>query len=173
MILALGSLWVHAQRAPLNKPLSALLPPGALIYLEALDFNSLLTRWNGSSERKLWLASDNYSTLSRSRLLGRLAQAQDEFKSAANVSPQMQLLTQVAGQESAFAFYDLGNLRFVYITRLEAKRLNANELWQKRPNTNSGKWLVFRSMNVQTLTESERFPLQAKMIFLLSPVTAN
>ncbi len=133
LVMLVSALWIHGQRAPLNKPLSALLPPGALIYLETPDFGGLLSRWNSSNEKRQWLISDNYSTLSQSRLLGRLAQAQDEFNKAANVSPQMQLLTQVACQETAFAFYDLGNLKFVYITKLDSKRLDANELWQKRP----------------------------------------
>jgi hypothetical protein len=113
--------------------MSSLVPPGALLYLETPDFGSLLSRWNRSAEKKAWIASDNYSVLSHSRLLGRLQQAQGEFQTAAGVSPEMQLLTQLAGKQSAIAVYDLSNLKFVYVSRLPGNSLNANALWQHRP----------------------------------------
>src|SRR5277367_545399 len=117
-LLIVAGAWLRAQLSPAQKPMSTLLPPGALIYLEAQDFSGLLTRWNGSAEKRAWLTSANYSVVSRSRLLGRLQQVQGEFETAAGVSPQMNLLNQVAGRESAFAFYGLGNLKFVYLTKL-------------------------------------------------------
>jgi hypothetical protein len=133
-LLIAGGIWLRAQLSPPQKPLPTLMPPGALIYLEAGDFGSLLTRWNASAEKRAWLTSANYSVVSRSRLLGRLQQAQGEFETAAGISPQMNLLTQVAGKESAFAFYDLGNLKFVYLTKLSSGQLNATELWKRRPS---------------------------------------
>src|SRR5271165_264253 len=133
-LLAAGGVWLRAQLSPTQKPMPALMPAGALIYLEAGDFGSLLSRWNASAEKRAWLTSANYSVVSRSRLLGRLQQAQDEFETAAGISPQMSLLTQVAGKESAFAFYDLGNLKFVYLTKLSSGQLDANELWKHRPS---------------------------------------
>ncbi len=133
-LLIAGTVWLRAQLSPTQKPMPALMPAGALIYLEAGDFGSLLSRWNASAEKRAWLTSANYSVVSRSRLLGRLQQAQGEFETAAGISPQMNLLTQVAGKESAFAFYDLGNLKFVYLTRLSSGQLNANELWKRRPS---------------------------------------
>jgi hypothetical protein len=132
-LLVTGGLWLRAQLAPADRPMSALVPPGALLYLEAPDFGSLLSRWNASAEKKAWIASDSYSVLSRSRLLGRLQQAQGEFQTAAGVSPEMALLTQLAGKQSALAVYDLSNLKFVYVTRLPGNSLDANALWQQRP----------------------------------------
>ena len=128
-----GAFWLRAQFSPPQKPMPSLMPPGALIYLEAGDFGSLLSRWNVSAEKRAWLTSANYSVVSRSRLLGRLQQAQGEFQRAAGISPEMNLLIQVAGKESAFAFYDLGNLEFVYLTKLSSGQLNATELWKRRP----------------------------------------
>jgi len=131
--LVSGAFWLKAQLAPTAPPLSTWMPPGALLYLESPDFGNLLTRWNQSAEKKAWIASDNYSVLTRSRLLGRLEQAQGEFETAAGTSPEMQLLSEVAGKESALALYDLGNLEFVYISHLPGSRLDANSLWQQRP----------------------------------------
>jgi hypothetical protein len=132
-LLVAGGVWLRAQLAPADRPMSSLVPPGALLYLESPDFGSLLSRWNASAEKKAWIASDNYSVLSRSRLLGRLQQAQGEFQTAAGVSPEMQLVTQLAGKQSALAIYDLSNLKFVYVTRPPENSLDANALWQQRP----------------------------------------
>jgi hypothetical protein len=131
-LVATGAWWVRAQVAPATRPLSGYLPPGALLYLEAQDFGNLLAQWNNSAEKKKWLGSANYDVLSRSRLLGRLQQAQDELQQTSGVSAEMKLLQQVAGKESGFAFYQLGALKFVYITRLEGNRLEANDLWRLR-----------------------------------------
>lgn len=106
--------------APAPTPLAAYAPPGALLALESPDFASLLRSWDESSEERRWLAGDNYAAFSRSRLFGRLADAQSEFATAAGLAPDSHFLEQVAGSQSLFAWYDIGNLEFLYITRLSA-----------------------------------------------------
>lgn len=49
--MAAATFWLHAQSAD-SRPISSLLPPGALIYLEAKDFGSLLNQWGSSAEKK-------------------------------------------------------------------------------------------------------------------------
>jgi hypothetical protein len=110
--------------------LAKLMPAGALLYLHSPDFAALLQEWNASPERKSWLASDNYQVFSRSRLFLRLQEAQGEFAVAAGAPPNMPFLESVAGSESALAIYDIGNLEFLYITRLPAARAMENALWQ-------------------------------------------
>ncbi len=134
--LLIVSAWMHAQQND-NRPLPSLLPPGALLYLEAKDFNALLSEWNSSQEKKKWLASDNFGVLSESRLIQRLAEAQTQFASVAGVPIATDLVDQVAGNHSAFAFYDLPNLTFVYVTRMDSKRLNGSDLWNKREGYSS------------------------------------
>ncbi|MDP8982530.1 MAG: hypothetical protein M3O35_18285 [Acidobacteriota bacterium] len=125
--------WTFAQVASRTRPeLASLVPPGSLLYLEAKDFSALLKDWNGSGEKKLWLGSDSYQVFSRSRLFLRLNGAQTEFAAAAGVAPDMDLLNQVAGSESAIAFYDIGGLEFLYITRLPAARIASSGLWSQR-----------------------------------------
>lgn len=127
-----AAIWLVAQvRTPSPAP-SALMPDGALLYLEAKDFRSLLNDWNASEEKRAWLAGDNYAAFSRSRLFERLSQAQDEFSTTASVPADSNLLTQVAGDQSALALYDIGNLQFVYITRMDEARAEATPLWQVR-----------------------------------------
>lgn len=124
--------WLRAQLAPSVPPVAVDMPAGALLYLEAKDFGKLLAEWNNSREKAKWVASANYDVLSRSRLIGRLQQAQGELEQTAGVSAQMKLLEQVAGTQSAFAFYNLGALKFVYLTHLEHGRIEASDLWKQR-----------------------------------------
>jgi len=122
----------HLLLAPTEQPLAGMMPDGALFYLESPDFHALLADWNNSPEKQAWLKSDNYAVFSKSRLFDRLDQAQAEFASAAGLPPDMQLLAQVAGKDSAFAWYDIGKLEFLYITRLPSATFTQSTLWQSR-----------------------------------------
>ncbi len=142
MILAslavLGALvWTFAQVPAPPRPLAQLFPPGASLYLEARNFGALWQEWNGSPEKAQWLQSDNYQVFSRSNLFLKLSNAQTEFAAAAGVPPDMALLSNVAGAESALAMYDIGNLEFLYITRLPSARFVGSALWKARGNYQS------------------------------------
>ena len=132
--LALSIAWAtyQAASAPAPRPLAPYFPAGAMMYLEAKDFGAIVTQWNNSQEKRDWLASDNYAEFSRSRLFGRLGDAQSEFAAAAGVPPDMPFLQQVAGRESALAVYDVGKLQFLYVTRMPIAAVNASALWQTR-----------------------------------------
>jgi len=131
-VVLAAAIWLVAQVQTPSPGPSALMPDGALLYLEAKDFRSLLNDWNASEEKRAWLAGDNYAGFSRSRLFERLLQAQDEFSTTASVPADSNLLMQVAGDQSALALYDIGNLQFVYITRMDEARAEATPLWQVR-----------------------------------------
>ena len=133
LIICAGVLFGARQLlTPRDKAIADMMPPGALFYLETPDFHSLLADWNGSPEKQEWLASDNYAVFSRSRLFGRLSQAQTEFATAAGIPPDMQFVEQIAGKESAFAWYDIGKLEFLYITRMPSGAFTQSTLWQSR-----------------------------------------
>lgn len=125
------ALWVLGQ-ANQSSELSSLLPAGATMYLEAKDFQAVLSQWNRSKEKQRWLSSDNFIVLSRSRLLQRLSQAQDEFAAIAGLPLQMNFVDQVAGGRSAFAFYNLSRLSFVYISEIPQGRVDTTDLWRQR-----------------------------------------
>jgi hypothetical protein len=115
-----------------EQPLSHFLPGGAVLFLQARDFSSLLADWNRSPEKQAWLVSSNYEVFSRSRLLLRLRDAGKQFASAAGLPPDMDFLNQVAGSQSALALYDIGKLQFLYITRLASANSMQSQLWQTR-----------------------------------------
>jgi hypothetical protein len=113
-------------------PLSKYVPAGPLLYLEAKDFSSLLADWNSSPQKKQWIQSSNYEVFSRSRLFLRLKGASEQFAAAAGLPPDMNFLSQVSGEDSVLALYDIGNLQFLYITVLPSARSMQTTLWQTR-----------------------------------------
>ena len=129
----LGVSWGAYQVATSPEPaLSRYFPSGALLYLQAKDFSSLLADWDNSDENRLWLKSNNYEVFSRSRLFLRLKEANTEFSKAAGVPTDANLLRQVAGKQSALAIFDIGKLEFLYITRLPSASSMQSALWQTR-----------------------------------------
>ncbi|MCB1020959.1 MAG: hypothetical protein KDC27_13585 [Acidobacteria bacterium] len=130
-LLLAAVAWVQTPAA--DAPSEArYLPPGALLTLEARDFAGMLGDWNASPEKQAWLGSDNYQVFSRSKLFFRLNEARGEFAAAAGVPLEAAWLESVAGGESALGVYDIGELRFVYVTRMPEARAVENALWQKR-----------------------------------------
>lgn len=127
----IGRAAYQAVAAP-EQPLSRIVPAGPLLTLEAKDLSSLLADWNSSSQKKQWVASDNYQVFSRSRLFLRLKGASDQFAAAAGLPPDMNFLSQVAGTHSVLALYDIGNLQFLYVTRLPSAQSMQSTLWQTR-----------------------------------------
>jgi len=130
----LGVSWgaYQATTSPPEPALSRYFPSGALLYLQAKDFSSLLSRWDNSDENRLWMKSNNYEVFSRSRLFLRLKDANTEFSKAAGVPTDADLLRQVAGKQSALAIFDIGKLEFLYITRLPSASSMQSSLWQTR-----------------------------------------
>ena len=133
LALSFAAFWAVGQMEQSQKQqLPSLMPTGALLFIEAKDFSSLLSDWNRSNEKRAWLAGDDYQEFSRSRLFGRLSQAQDEFSSAAGIRTDDALLNSVAGTQSCLAVYDIGNLEFLYVTRMSQHDAESTPLWQIR-----------------------------------------
>jgi hypothetical protein len=133
---SIGASWGAYQAASSSQipapALSRFVPSGALLYLQAKDFSSLLSDWGKSGEKQVWLKSNNYEVFSRSRLFLRLKDASTEFSTAAGIPADTNLLRQVAGQQSALAIFDIGKLEFLYITRLPSASSMQSTLWQTR-----------------------------------------
>ena len=132
-LVCAGIGWAgYRAAAPSDVPLSKFVPAGPLLYLEAQDFSSLFSDWNSSPQKKRWIDSDNYQVFSRSRLFLRLRGAGEQFAAAAGIPPDMNFLSQVAGQRSALAIYDIGKLEFLYITYLPSAKSMQSSLYQTR-----------------------------------------
>ena len=129
----IGVSWGAYQATSSPEPtLSRYVPSGALLYLQAKDFSSLLSDWDISNEKQLWLKSSNYEVFSRSRLFLRLKDASTELSKAAGIPADASLLRQVTGKQSAIAIFDIGKLEFLYITRVSSANSMQSALWQTR-----------------------------------------
>jgi hypothetical protein len=132
-VLCIGALLLAYRSYATDEPaLARYAPPGAMLYLEAKDFSSLLAAWNDSRQKTAWLGSANYEMFSRSRLFLRLKEAGDQFAAAAGFPPDMHFAGQVAGSQSAVALYDIGKLQFLYITRLDPGKAEQTALYTSR-----------------------------------------
>ncbi|MCC7496979.1 MAG: hypothetical protein IT160_05345 [Bryobacterales bacterium] len=108
------------RQAPRVVAFNKALAPGALLVIEARDFSALITDWNQSDRKKLWLQSDNYAVFSRSRVFQRLADLQGEYSAAAGFVPDFSLVQLCAGKESILALYAIPEAEFLYMTRTSA-----------------------------------------------------
>ena len=133
-VILLGAILLIILAQQPAPALSGIFPAGAFLYLEAKDFGGLLTDWNGSAEKRAWLAGANYQEFSKSRLFLKLGDAQTEFAAAAGVPPDYAMLGSVAGTNSALGLYNLGKLEFLYITHLASARAMDTALWKARGN---------------------------------------
>ncbi len=136
LIAVVGVVWTAAQLAPRptdnEAPMAAMIPQGALFSIESSNFAELLRDWEHSPEQAAWLKSDDYGMFSRSRLFGRLSEARDQFAGAAGMSPDAAFLDEIAGTNSVFAWYDIGKLEFLYITRLPPGKAEQTRLLQSK-----------------------------------------
>ena len=72
-VIGLSVSWAAFQSTPPEEPaFSRYCPAGALLYIQAKDFSSLLSEWNESSQKRQWVKSANYEVFANSRLLLRL-----------------------------------------------------------------------------------------------------
>lgn len=136
--IGLGGVAVAAVLAQLAQPappkLSEFVPAGPVLYLEAKDFASVLSRWRASEVRQHWLASANYSAFAQSHLFMRLDEVYKDYAGTAGFAPDMSMLQSVAGAESSLALYDIGKLEFLYMTRLASAKAAETVLWRSRAN---------------------------------------
>jgi len=131
-LLVAGVVWAAFDAATPKVDLATWVPQGALLSIESPDFAALLKDWDASQEQSTWLKSDDYAVFSRSRLLGRLQQAQKQFAAAAGLPVDDALLKEMAGTQSFFAWYDIGKLQIVYITRMTPAMAEQSRLLQRR-----------------------------------------
>jgi hypothetical protein len=132
-LVSVAAGWAgYRAAAPPVVPLSKFFPAGPLLYLEAKDFSSLLNDWNASPQKRQWMRSGSYEVFSRSRLFLRLQGAGEQFATAAGIPTDMNFLSQVAGQHSGLAIYDIGKLEFLYVTYLPSAKSMQSSLYQTR-----------------------------------------
>jgi hypothetical protein len=79
-----------------------------------------------------WLASDNYAVFQQSNLFTKLGGVYSEYASAIGFAPVLNDIGAIAGRESALALYDIHDVQFVYVSRVEESELDKARLWTMR-----------------------------------------
>jgi hypothetical protein len=131
-LLAAALVFYAAPFQIASRPIAATMPAGALLYLEAKDFAGDLHAWETSQAKHRWLLSPGYEAFVRSHLGLRLEEAWKAVGAAAGFVPDTAVLDSIAGNESGLALYDIGDLEFLYVTRLASARAVETALWQAR-----------------------------------------
>src|SRR5260221_10667133 len=93
----------YRAAAPPEPELSRYVPSGAVLYLQAKDFSSLLADWDKSQEKETWLKSKNQNAFSQSPFPLSFKPPAGEFAKAVGVPGAPGLLHQAAGNKSALA----------------------------------------------------------------------
>ena len=123
---------VFLQTAPPPAKLAAMMPSGALLYLEAPDFGRLLRDWDASKVKADWLESANYQVFSRSNLFTKLQEVYSQYGEAAGFLPNLKSVIEMAGTDSALALYGIRDVEFLYVSRIADADLMKSQLWAVR-----------------------------------------
>ena len=78
----------------------------------------------------------------------RLGEAQEQFAEAAGFAPDMSLVNSIAGGQSAIAIYDIGELEFLYVTRMPSARILPAHPLHKAKRTKVASRPALRTMYV-------------------------
>ncbi len=132
MLSLAGAGYVYLQTTAPTPRLAGFLPGGALLYLEAPDFGSLLRAWDSSKVKTDWLASANYAAFSRSNLFLKLQEVYAQYGAAAGFDPGLKSVIEIAGTDSALALYEIRDVEFLYLSRVPESVLTKTALWAAR-----------------------------------------
>jgi hypothetical protein len=130
LLLAAGYAFLQTRSPAPN--LAAVMPGGALLYLETPDFGHLLRDWDASKVKADWLESANYEVFSRSNLFAKLSDVYKEYSEAAGFVADLQGIGEIAGTDSALALYEIRNVEFLYISRISDAEMMKTRLWAVR-----------------------------------------
>ena len=67
-----------------------------------------------------------------SNLFSKLGGVYSEYSAVGGYAPGLSGLLEIAGSDSALALYDIRDVQFLYITKLELSRVTQAALWSKR-----------------------------------------
>jgi hypothetical protein len=130
LLSAAGYVFLQTT-SPAGK-LATLMPGGALLCLEAPDFGRLLRDWDASRVKAEWLQSANYAVFSRSNLFAKLHEVYSQYGEAGGFLPDLKIVSQIAGTDSALALYEIRDVEFLYVSRIADADLMKSQLWAVR-----------------------------------------
>ena len=135
-LAVLAMLAAFAAPSPLaaqdELELASAVPPGALVYLEVRDLGGRLQQFLGTDFAKGFAKNRVFKDFSTSKLYNKLADRISEMEEATGFGLSLERLGEVAGGRSAFALYDIGELQFLFLSKMPLEKLAASALWDLR-----------------------------------------
>jgi hypothetical protein len=113
--------------------LAAVMPSGALVYVQARDLSALMKAWLASSINEKFYKSASFTAFSKSRIYLKFQDRKNDFESALGFGLDEARLAELAGGMSAISIYDIGNLELVFTTEVSRERAVATTLFKQAP----------------------------------------
>lgn len=113
--------------------LAAVMPRGAMLYVQASDLSALMKRWLASGVRDQFYKSASFTAFSKSRIYLKLEERKTDFETAIGFGLDENRLAELAGGASAVAIYDIGNLELVLVTEVARARAVTTTLFKRAP----------------------------------------
>src|ERR1700720_1216167 len=90
--------------------LAAVMPRGAMVYVQATDLGALMKTWLASPVRSQFYDSASFAAFQKSRVYLKLQDRKKDFESAIGVGLDENRLADLAGRASAISIYDIGKI---------------------------------------------------------------
>lgn len=123
LVIVMPSLM--AQEASLSR----YLPAKALVYLESNNLSGQLEKLLKSDFANNFEGTQAYDDFTRSKLYNKLEDRITNLENATGFGINLENLQALAGSNSAFALYDIGEVKFVFITEIGEAKVTASNLW--------------------------------------------
>lgn len=137
---------------------AAVMPKGALIYVQSRNLGAQLQAWQKSAVRSRYYKSDSHKAFLRSRLALKFEERLGEFEGNVGAALSEENLLALAGGKSALALYNIGELEMIFITELSGAKAKASALIasavQLEPRTYAG--TTYYAKNVTSEFGQER-----------------
>ena len=113
--------------------LSAVMPRGAMVYLQASDLSALMKTWLASPVRSQFYESASFGAFQKSHIYLKIQDRKKDFETAIGVGLDEKRLAELAGRVSAVSIYDIGKLEIVFVTEIPRARAIASTLFKQAP----------------------------------------
>jgi hypothetical protein len=112
--------------------LAGKLPPKAMVYLESGQLSAQLGKLMDSGFAGKFVKTQVYKDFTVSKLFNKLGDRIKSLEEATGFGFDLDNLRNLAGDHSALALYDIAELKFVLLTRIEQQKVMASSLWGLR-----------------------------------------
>lgn len=134
-MLALAHQSDGQQARPLAEQLklAAVMPRGAMVYVQANDLSALMKTWLASPVRSQFYDSASFAAFQKSHVYLKLQSRKKDFETAIGIGLDEKRLAELAGRASAVSIYDIGKLELVFVTEVSRARAIASALFKQAP----------------------------------------